>query len=429
MALPMKRFSLVVSLLLFPALVLATKVEMPEWGDAAEAANYHLGGGLWPTGLLAGTEEESESTDATVAEAGTEKTEKASEAAEGAVTPEQALKFYGPAGEMPEEPITADTVARTNEEAAEPPETAGTTVADATAMESETPENLSEGLKFPDEEPAREEPVEALPPLQGQLAETYFAHAPMDFLVDPQRLLTEQKSNDIKRFLEFHSDESPVHIYVMVFGETQALPEHIDIQELHKEWFSENPTVLMLYYRESPEQTEFVFNEKIRNALPKSVFDRIQQNCLREGSATDDAPDQVEKMAIELSIQLYWLSRLQEHDTTEAQERAAESSIHELPASADAPELLREYAPGIFLEKKGRKVLSIVITALIVLATLVGVASVAWLVMWWRNRDRIAGKPLIFPSFEAVPRLGGQFSGGGFVSMSFELNNGSDFTN
>src|SRR5690606_2097318 len=155
---------------------------------------------------------------------------------------------------------------------------------------------------------------EPLPPLEGELLDLYFQHAPVDFLIDPQRLLTEQKSNDIKRFLEFHSDESPFNIYVMLFGETQTLPEPIDTQQLHREWFSEAPTVLMLYYREHPEMTELVINETVRASMPKSVFDRILQNCLREGAATDDAPDQVEKMAIELSIQLYWLGRLMAHE-------------------------------------------------------------------------------------------------------------------
>jgi hypothetical protein len=98
-----------------------------------------------------------------------------------------------------------------------------------------------------------------------------------------------------------------------------------------------------------------------------------------------------------------------------------------MAASTDAPELLREYAPGIFVEVKGRKVLSIVLTTLLVLGTIVAVAFVGWGILWWRNRDRVAGKPLLFPSFQIVPRLGGEFSGGAFVSMSFEINDSSDF--
>lgn len=401
----MNRFFSLVILAFLPAAAFAAKVEMPEWGEPTEAAAYQLGGGLWPTGILGEAEEESTEAETEIVKAPEAK--EGETVADATVSKEQALKFYGPAGEVDStEPITADTAVKAPE--------AG-------------PESVGEGLKFPDEEPAQEAPVEALPPLEGKLADTYFEHAPMDFLIDPQRLLTEQKSNDIKRFLEFHSDESEFHIYVMVFGETQEIPDDVNLRQLHKEWFSESPTVMMLYYREHPEITEFVYNDNVSSSLPKSVFDRIRQNCLREGGATDLAPDQVEKMAIELSIQLYWLSRLMKHETKEGQQLAAETELHEMPASADAPELLREYAPGIFLEEKGRKVLSMIFTTLLILGTVLAVAAVGWCVMWWRNRDRVAGKPLLFPSFEIIPRLGGEYSGGGFVSMSFEINEGSDF--
>ncbi|MCG8599771.1 MAG: hypothetical protein MI807_06480 [Verrucomicrobiales bacterium] len=398
----MKKLTPFLFAVLLPASAFAAKIEMPEWEEASSAEKYKLGGGLWPTASKpGGGEEKAENTE----ESGV-KTEVAAETTEGSgVSKDQAIKFYGPAGEVVEAAASED-------------------------KENALPEPKADGnelLKFPDDEPAREVPIEALPPLEGKLADTYFEHVPVDFLIDPQRLLTEQKSNDIKRFLEFHSDESDFHIYVMVFGETQKIPDSVDIRKLHNEWFSEKPTVTMLYYREHPEMTELVYNDSVSSSLPGSVFDRIRQNCLREGAATDLAPDQVEKMAIELSIQLYWLSRLMSQETTEAQSIAAETPVHEMAASADAPELLREYAPGIFLEEKGRKVLSIVLTTLLVLGTIVGVACIGWVVLWWRNRDRVAGKPLLFPNFEIVPRLGGEFSGGGFVSMSFEINDSSDF--
>ena len=274
------------------------------------------------------------------------------------------------------------------------------------------------------EEIVEEEAYEPLPPLEGELSDLYFTHAPVDFLIDPQRLLTEQKSNDIKRFLEFHSDESSFRIFVMAIGETQKIPDHIDIEALHKKWFSDEPTVLMLYYREQPQLTRLVFNESVRNSLPDSVFDRILQNTLREGGVTELAPDQVEKMAIELSIQLYWLSKLMEHENKDDQARAANSTIHELVASSDAPELLREYAPGIFIEDTS-KVISLVFTLIVVIGGLALIGLIGWGILAWKGRENISGQPLLFPDFKISPRLGGEFSGGGFVGMSFELGDSS----
>lgn len=390
----------IVSAFALPAGVFGANVEMPAWGDAADSASYRLGGGLWPTDILGPVSEGDASSDASDIAS----VEVAEPDPKTFVGPPK-LVFYGPNGEMPKDPITAPVVA-------------------ANSTPSEFPDSA---LKFPDTE-AIAPPVEELPPLEGKLADVYFEHPPVDFLIDPQRLLTEQKSNDIKRFLEFHSDESEFHLYVMVFGENQKIPEEVDLQSLHQQWFSDRPAVVLLYFRERPELTEFLYSDKVRSALPSSVFERIAQNTLREGGATDLAPDQVEKMAIELSIQLYWLSRLLRSEGSESHERAVSGSVHDLPASADAPELLREYAPGIFLEEKGRKVLSIVVTALLIIGSVLAVAGLGWLAMWFRNRQRIAGNPLIFPSFEILPRLGGEFCGGAFVSMSFEINEGSDFS-
>ncbi len=363
----MKRFASICLSIFLPSLVLAAKIDYPEWTDSGDAASYELGGALWPTGIVPGSPTED---------------------GEETPTPEGATqdqKFYGPQ--------------TTESEAAE--------TADETAAETLPPE--------PEYEP------EPLPPLEGDLADLYFEHPPIEFLIDPQRLLTEQKSNDIKRFLEFHSDEAEFKIYVMVLGETQKIPSDINLRELHHQWFSEDPTVLMIYHREEPSLTEIVLNDSVRTSLPKSVFDRILQNVLREGAATTDAPDQVEKMAIELSIQLYWLGRLMESETKEEREVAANTALEDMPASADAPGILAEYAPNLFVSDRPT-LKSIITMAIGAVGMLVLLALGGWIYYLWQDRNNLTGRPLIFPNFEVVPRLGGEFSGGTFVGMSFDIN-------
>jgi hypothetical protein len=407
----MRRLAAILVLVtMLPLPVRAAKVELPVWDGAAESESYYLGGGLWPKSLIPDENAAAQDPGATaevapgVAPDGTilPGTAVPGTAVPGTAAPGTALpgapRFYGPQG-----PVDGTEV---------------------------TPGNRPAVIENPDgtfvipEEIFEEEAYEPLPPLEGELSDLYFAHAPVDFLIDPQRLLTEQKSNDIKRFLEFHSDESSIHIFVMALGETQKLPDDIDIEALHKKWFSDQPTVLMLYYREEPQLTQLVFNESVRTSLPKSVFDRILQNTLREGGVTELAPDQVEKMAIELSIQLYWLSKLMAHENKDDQARAANSSIHEMIASPDAPELLREYAPGIFIEDTS-KVISLVFTLIVVVGGLSLIGLIGWGILAWKGRENVSGQPLLFPEFKISPRLGGEFSGGGFVGMSFELSDGS----
>lgn len=363
----MKRLVSILLSISLPGLALAAKIDYPEWTESSDAESYELGGALWPTGIVPGSSaEESQETSSTG-------------------ETEQPQKFYGPQTTETDDGETAEeAVAETL-----PPE--------------------------PEYEP------EPLPPLEGDLADLYFEHPPIEFLIDPQRLLTEQKSNDIKRFLEFHSDEAQFKIYVMVLGETQKVPSDVNLRELHHEWFSEDPTVLMIYHREEPSLTEIVLNDSVRTSLPKSVFDRILQNVLREGAATTDAPDQVEKMAIELSIQLYWLGRLMESETKEEREVAANTALEDMPASADAPGILAEYAPNLFVSDRPT-VKSIITMAVGALGMLVLLALGGWIYFLWQDRNNLTGRPLIFPNFEVVPRLGGEFSGGTFVGMSFDIN-------
>lgn len=389
----MKRSLFIALAVLVPFGVLrAASLELPAWENATVVTTYHLGGELWPQALLPSDVAAAESPAADGATV-VASYEFVGPPAPGAAKPPQ---FYGPAE-------------------------GGPMVADASLQRVR--ENPDGTFTVP-EEVVEAEVEEPLPPLEGELADLYFAHAPIDFLIDPQRLLTEQKSNDIMRFLEFHADESEFRVFVMVIGDTQTVPEGVDLQALHKQWFGDSPTVLMLYYREKPERTELVFNESVRSALPKSVFDRILQSCLREGAVADLAPDQVEKMAIELSIQLYWLSRLMKSENKNDQSLDAASTVHELMASRDAPELLREYAPGIFIDESG-KTLSVIVTFVFVLGALAVIGSIAWIAMWWRGRETVSGEPLLFPEFRISRRLGGEFCGGGFASMSFEFGEGA----
>ena len=168
----MRFLPVILILLILPVAARAAKVEMPEWEEGVESASYHLGGGLWPKGLIPepGVEDENPVLTADAAEAGAP-----------APGPTQ---FYGPQGLA--------------EEGTKPAE----------SNQRQLIENPDGTFTVPEEPVVEQEAYEPLPPLEGELRDLYFGFAPVDFLIDPQRLLTEQKSNDIMRFLEFHSDES-----------------------------------------------------------------------------------------------------------------------------------------------------------------------------------------------------------------------------
>lgn len=383
----MKFTHAIAACLMVPGICLGIKVELPEWSTPKDAAEYSLGGGLWPSGLIPDSDDTN---------------------AAGKKVAGVELMFGPPAPAKNLKKNTQETGRDGSRASLATNEAIGATDGETAGAESE------------------EEVVETLPPIEGRLRDQYFALAPVDFLLDPQRLLTEQKSNDLRRFLEFHSDESKFHIFVLVLGETQEIPKDISLEKLHGEWFGENPSVLMVYHRERPEMTQLVYNASVRAAFEKSVFDRIMQNCLREGAATENAPDQVEKMAVELSIQLYWMTRLLERQMSQKESEAAGTAVAEARSAATgAPTVLREDAPSLFPEVAGATAwVQQAAKWGILLAIGLGAGFLSWCVMWFWRRDGAAGKPLLFPDVDTVPRLGGEFSGGGFVGMSYEIGDG-----
>jgi hypothetical protein len=400
----MSKWVILLLVLAMPTQGMTASAELPEWEEAEDLTEFALGGVLWPSGSAAAGEAAllarrggvpfaEDATDVAETPAGATDAATTETAEANPAKPKEPI-FYGPEG----------AVAATVLAALTPEESA------AAALAEGNPELAAAEPEF----------IEDLPPLTGELGKRYFGHAPVEFLIDPQHLLTEQKSNDIQRFLEFHSDEAEFDIFVMVLGEKQTVPEDTDLKALHAQWFADRPTLLMLYYREHPDLTELVVNDRISSALPVTVMAQVRENILREGSATDHAPDQVEKMAIELSIQLYWVGRLLEQGSKEGRELAATGSAREMAASADAPEVLREFAPQFFLSEKVKAVPYLLFVMLGLLAFAGGgMLWAAW--RWWQERERIGGRALLFPHFQITPRLGGEFSGGSYVGMSFDL--------
>jgi len=400
----MKLIPVVISILILPSLVCSGESDLPEWGSSSDAAKYTLGGRLWPTGIMAGSPDTSSAK---------------SLLAKYAKIDEKYLASKSTGTLLTNEADSEDAAILL----ADQMELAGVVI-------DET--EKSDLINIPIEQ---EQVTEVLPPIEGKLQDDYFAHAPVDFLVDPQHLLTEQKSNDLSRFLEFHSDEANFHIYVLVLGETQQIPKSVSLKNLHNEWFDENPTALMVYYREHPENTQIVFNKSVKSALPKSVFDRILENCLREGASTENAPDQVEKMSVELSIQLYWLTRLIDRQA-EMKQKVTVVPVQSGSTTQIVDTLAVESPAVVAALKENNNIPVVTVESVeltsgqlhinwfwtsIVTGIVVFLVASFWSIRCWRRRNGMAGNPMLFPDCEVSHRLGGKFSGGTFVAMSFEI--------
>ncbi len=246
-------------------------------------------------------------------------------------------------------------------------------------------------------------------PLTPELIKEYFARRPPQFLVDPQHLLTEQKINDLERFLEYHSEESPFDIYLMVFGPNQTVPDEISLAAKHQEWFGGKENAVLVAYRMmEPDKTAIEMGSKVRSSLPESAFQKVFDHCVGEATVASIPADQLERLAIELSIRLYWVSDVLEQQSqgaklTETQVVEAVTTVTAVAPGEEAPPAKQDggfsWLPAIIATGAALGVL-----ALIVL-----------LVRMVLGENRI----YLFPERRSDVRLGARYSGGSCVSMSF----------
>lgn len=366
-------------------LPVGANIELPEW--EAEEDQFVLGGGLWPAESAPGEIENSENV---IVSSTTD--DQPIDTTPGAPPP--IVNSPGRAEDLAA--LTRPSILGTGGVALRP----------------------VEGLRVPTPMlmPLRIEEVitSELPPIEGNLRDRYFALAPIDHLVDPQQLLTEQKSHDIERFLQYHAEEAEFDICLLLFGGTQEIPEDLSLEQKHREWFGNQPIVTVAYFLAHPERTEIVYGENVSKALPKNAFEEIFKYCVREAQVAETPFDQVERLAIELSIRLYWVAKTLERDA--AGELTGVPADRENPEWEGGPVVLGSAAPGDFLGTNlGR--FPWVLTG-ISGAMLLGAIGGIW---WWWRRDSLAAKPMLFPELEVPSRLGGAFSGGGYVGISFNV--------
>ncbi|MGY8641917.1 MAG: hypothetical protein ACKVJU_12590 [Verrucomicrobiales bacterium] len=406
-----------VTALVFPMIAMAGKVELPDWEENDKPEEFALGIGLWPSGLL----------DNAISKADSKKVGDDKKAGKEAADPEK----IAAAGDAPEkDPATGTAVGSTkvdDPEAAKNPE-----LADPSAEKKAIRREILEippvlGPEVPErieiEEPSLPPLIEithVMPPIEGGLRDRFFKNRPKEFLIDPQQMLTEQKSNDVRRFLEYHAEEAGIDIYLIVMGNGQKIPEDISLASQHREWFGEIPTALVATTMGTMGNTQIVYGDQITGSVDKNAIDKVYQHCLREAQKIENDSDQIEQLALELSIQLYWVSQLLDKDS---------GTVSPITSNANGEIVATSRPDGAAMPIPFQNGASTTMGPLGIPLTwwilgsvaLLALISAIWMVSWMWRRDSLNRKPVLFQELSMPSRLGGEFSGGGFVGMSYDV--------
>jgi hypothetical protein len=249
-----------------------------------------------------------------------------------------------------------------------------------------------------------------LPPVRvdvpREYVDGYIGGPPKGTLVDPQLLLTEFKKYDIDGFLQYHEEESPYRICMMLFERDQELPDGATLRSLHEEWYGDEPVALLAYFMGQPERAVVEFGRLARDGLSGSYLASAVESCAEEGLIVENAFNQLERFGMELSVQLYWLEKelgLEPPMPARVEERMAEAAVVAGESRWDELVDFVGTLPRWYLVGGG--------------SLLLGVFAGGVVLFGYR---RMAGRNgHLFPDYEIDARLGGAHSGGGHGVLSF----------
>lgn len=256
------------------------------------------------------------------------------------------------------------------------------------------------------EEDERENEAEISREVPEKLWTTYFDQRPPGFLLDPQNVLASNIAHDRLAFLQYHSKDSSIDLYVYIFKGDQIIPGEVREEEIAERFFTRGkPAVVLLYFMGAPQRTIMHLSPSLTDAVPTAEQHRALESSVMEAFKRLDHPGQLEGFLVQMSIRIYWMERMLSGSPAPQQAAAAAP----LPAGISDPEaegkLMRKLGPFFNAIRPYRLPLAIGVPIVLGL-----------LAAWWFCSAKAR---LRFPEIEVEPRLGGAHGAGVGAVISF----------
>lgn len=268
-------------------------------------------------------------------------------------------------------------------------------------------EDISEAVQPPLEPvvPDVEEPLELEPEdranearvIPEEYMDDYFSKAPKTYLIDPQRLFSNQETLDREGFLEYYADESEVDIRIYLFAADQEVPSIYSLKQLVDDRYAEGPlTAVVYYFLGNPARNELIFGGKGSELVTAERLRKMLDVAKIKAMEKSDSAAQMESFIVQLSISTYWVEQMI------ASARADESS-KVMAAFAEKQGEATAAAPGPWAGLQPF-LWDIVLGILGVIGLIVALGG-GWII--WRRSRRY-----YFPVLELPVRLGADHAAG-----------------
>ncbi|MFK7909606.1 MAG: hypothetical protein AB8F34_03295 [Akkermansiaceae bacterium] len=226
---------------------------------------------------------------------------------------------------------------------------------------------------------------------------SYFRAFPENYLVDPQRLLTMQETQDRVGFLDYHAQDSEIDIRLYLFDAQQQIPEPYSLNQVAKNLYRDSPlTAVVFCFVGDPSRTILAFGGRGAEHVTQQENTRILDSARIKSLESSDTSAQVEAFIVQLSISLYWLEK-----SLEDIKIAAIPPVEEPERSAAGSK--KSSTPGLLSHVKP----SMIYIAISVSSFLVSLIAIAMIWYLWRKN-----KKYCFPVFELPRRLGADYGAG-----------------
>lgn len=264
------------------------------------------------------------------------------------------------------------------------------------------------------------EPVESAEPeadIEAQLIpdeylDDYFDKTPESYLVDPQRLFSNQETLDREGFLKYYANESEVDIRIYLFEGKQEMPHSYSLARLIEEKYVDGPlTAVVFYFLGNPGRNELLFGGDGADLVGAEQLRKMLESAQIKALEKSDLSAQMESFIVQLSISTYWV----EQTVLEARRAGELVDGHENPIDvlADPGQLAPAKASQIEeLLAVIQPYLYQILGGLVSLITVVLVVIKLW-VMWRRSRR------YRFPVLNLPRRLGADYAAGVGAVMGF----------
>jgi len=252
---------------------------------------------------------------------------------------------------------------------------------------------------------AQESGEGSLVPVPERFESAYFKERPKQFLVDPQQLIHPSDAKEHLEFLNYHSSDAAIDLYVYVFAGQQQIGDAIQIESVVGRIFAAGkPAVVVHYFMGQPERSALYFCPALAEVVSLSEQGRALETAVEQAAHDGSPAKQLEKFMVQMSIRIYWMERmLQVGATTESEPQALEvAPLHAKTGEAEA------------LSRKDQMI-ALVKPYCVPAASALGVLVLAWLVRL-RIKQRAQYR---FPDLGVEERLGGEHAAGIGAVISF----------